>query len=103
MPPPQIPTSPQYYWGDVGIWGGGMYPYLMNPGYADIGSGRIEREKANAEYVKAEQARHRDDDPNLRSCKAVIGYHIHATDGDIGHVEGLLIDEETWAIRYIVA
>ena len=91
-----------YYWGGAGIWGGGMYPYLMYPGYADFGSGRIEREKANAEYVKAEQARHRDDDPNLRSCKAVIGYHIHATDGDIGHVEGLLIDEETWAIRYIV-
>ena len=91
-----------YYWGGAGIWGGGMYPYLMYPGYADFGSGRIEREKPNAEYVKAEQARHRDDDPNLRSCKAVIGYHIHATDGDIGHVEGLLIDEETWAIRYIV-
>ena len=31
-----------------------------------------------------------------------MGYHIHATDGDIGHVQSLLIDEDTWAIRYLV-
>ena len=31
-----------------------------------------------------------------------MGYHIQATDGDIGHVEGLLVDEETWAIRYVI-
>jgi hypothetical protein len=29
-------------------------------------------------------------------------YHVHATDGDIGHVQGLLVDEDTWAIRYMV-
>ena len=29
-------------------------------------------------------------------------YHIEATDGDIGHVQSLLVDEETWAIRYMV-
>jgi hypothetical protein len=32
----------------------------------------------------------------------VIGYHIAATDGDIGHVEDFLVDEATWAIRYMV-
>jgi hypothetical protein len=32
----------------------------------------------------------------------VIGHHIHAADGDIGHVDDLLVDEETWAIRYFV-
>ena len=31
-----------------------------------------------------------------------MSYHIQATDGDIGHVQGLLVDEETWAIRYII-
>jgi hypothetical protein len=30
----------------------------------------------------------------------VIGYHIAATDGDLGHVEDFLVDESTWAIRY---
>ncbi len=33
------------------------------------------------------------DDCHLRSCRAVIGHHIHATDGDIGHVEDFLVDE----------
>jgi hypothetical protein len=32
----------------------------------------------------------------------VKNYHIEATDGDIGHVQSLLVDEETWAIRYMV-
>ena len=32
----------------------------------------------------------------------MTGYHISATDGDIGHVEDFLVDEATWAIRYMV-
>ncbi len=31
-----------------------------------------------------------------------MDYHIEATDGDVGHVQGMLVDEETWAIRYII-
>ena len=42
------------------------------------------------------------DDCHLRSCRAVIGYHVHATDGDLGHVEDFLVDEHTWAIRYLI-
>jgi hypothetical protein len=79
-----------------------MYPFAMDPGYAGLPGGRAAREQAIEESAKAERARHRDDDPNLRSCTAVIGYHIHATDGEVGHVEGFLIDVETWAIRYLV-
>lgn len=41
-------------------------------------------------------------DSHLRSCEAVIGYHIHASDGDIGHVKEMLVDEITWSIRYLV-
>jgi len=32
----------------------------------------------------------------------VRGFHIHATDGVIGHVDEFLFDEETWTIRYLV-
>jgi hypothetical protein len=32
----------------------------------------------------------------------VTGHHIEATDGEIGHVEDFLLDDETWAIRYLV-
>ena len=42
-------------------------------------------------------------DSHLHSTKAVDGYHIEATDGEIGHVAGFVIDVSTWAIRYIAA
>jgi PRC-barrel domain len=90
------------YWGGGGIWGEGLYPYAMVPGYAGDGLDRVEREQEQEAYLRDERARHRNDDPHLRSCKAVTGYHIHATDGDIGHVSGFLVDDETWAIRYLV-
>jgi hypothetical protein len=40
-------------------------------------------------------------DPHLRSIAAVTGYHIHASDGEIGHVEDFLVDDAGWSIRYI--
>ena len=41
-------------------------------------------------------------DLNLRSTKAVDGYHIQTADGEIGHVEDFIIDDEMWAIRYLI-
>jgi uncharacterized protein YrrD len=41
-------------------------------------------------------------DHHLRSTQAVSGYDLHAPDGDIGHVEDFIIDDETWAIRYLI-
>ena len=38
----------------------------------------------------------------MRSTHDVSGYHIHATDGEIGHVDDFMIDDETWAIRYLI-
>jgi hypothetical protein len=38
----------------------------------------------------------------LRSAREVAGYAIAALDGDIGHVEELIADDETWTIRYLV-
>ena len=40
--------------------------------------------------------------PHLRSTHIVSGYHIQGIDGEIGHVEDYIIDDETWAIQYIV-
>lgn len=40
-------------------------------------------------------------DPHLRSVVAITGYHIHATDGEIGHAENFLIDDADWRIRFI--
>jgi sporulation protein YlmC with PRC-barrel domain len=41
-------------------------------------------------------------DPHLRSTDAVSGYEIQALDSGIGHVEDFVIDDETWAIRYLL-
>ena len=41
-------------------------------------------------------------DPHLRSVASVNGYHVHATDGDLGHVENFLADDVNWDIRYLV-
>jgi hypothetical protein len=38
----------------------------------------------------------------LRSMDEVTGYHIEATDGEIGHVEDLIVDDENWTVRYVV-
>jgi uncharacterized protein YrrD len=38
----------------------------------------------------------------LRSTKESTGYHLHATDGEIGHVDDFLIGEHSWKIRYLL-
>jgi hypothetical protein len=50
------------------------------------------------EYTQSEKAW----DPNLRSTHEVSGYNIQAVDGEIGHIEDFIIDDETWAIRYLI-
>jgi uncharacterized protein YrrD len=91
-----------YYWGGAGLWGGGMYPYALFPGYSGYGDDHVGLREPEHARERTESARHKNDDPYLRSCKEVIGYHIHASDGDIGHVSGLIVDEETWSVRYLV-
>jgi hypothetical protein len=39
---------------------------------------------------------------HLRSCDAVVGYHLQTRDGESGCIAGFLVDEGTWAIRYLV-
>jgi hypothetical protein len=41
-------------------------------------------------------------DPHLRSTYSVSGHHIQALDGEVGHVADFIIDDETWAIRYLI-
>jgi len=39
---------------------------------------------------------------HLRSTNDVRGHDIQAVDGEIGHVEDFIIDDETWTIRYLI-
>ena len=72
------------YWGGLCAWG--AYPYLVRD------------RKMWSNLTHGEKAW----DAHLRSTHAVSGYQIQAADGEIGHVEDFLIDDETWAIRYLI-
>ena len=79
-----------YYWGGADIWGSSPTPNAL-----------MENDTMQSE-PSSETEPTENNDPHLRSCHAVKGYHLHATDGDIGHVTGYLVSDETWAIRYLI-
>jgi uncharacterized protein YrrD len=86
----QFEDSYYGYYGWPAYWNG---PYSW--GYAPV----IERNRdKQGHYAKAEKPW----DAHLRSTRSVTGYDIQATDGEIGHVEDFIMDDETWAIRYLV-
>ncbi|MFW5971859.1 MAG: PRC-barrel domain-containing protein [Bacillota bacterium] len=43
-----------------------------------------------------------DDNCFLRSVKEVEGYNIQALDGEIGHLETLMVADNTWIVHYLV-
>ena len=57
---------------------------------------------AAARQAAGMEAHPGDGDQHLRSVVAVNGYHVHATDGELGHVENFLADDANWDIRYLV-
>lgn len=94
-----------HYWGGGGLWGMGATPNLLMSRFGYRGTNPDER-RAQAEKVRSEAEaaaeRHMHDDHHLRSGAAVMHYHLHASDGDIGRVQDFLVDEGNWAIRYMI-
>jgi hypothetical protein len=41
-------------------------------------------------------------DSHLRSLSEVTGYDIQASDGAIGHLESVLLEDDVWDIRYLI-
>lgn len=91
-----------YYWGNTGFWGDGMYPHLLNSGFGQPEQTPKEADDIAIVHEAAIIKRHKNDDPNLRSSQAIIGYHIHASDGDIGHVSGIIIEDQSMSVRYLI-
>jgi hypothetical protein len=86
----------RYYWDGPYRWGLLAYPG-MPPVPIPAGG------PADAEAEAAARAREGEGgDPTLRSARDVTGYYIGALDGDLGHVEDFLVDDQAWAIRYLV-
>ena len=40
-------------------------------------------------------------DSHLRSAQELIGYDIQGKDGALGRVADFIVDDETWAVRYL--
>jgi hypothetical protein len=85
------------YYGYPNYWGG---PFLWGPGYYPAGLAVPTLASQQNIAGKAQGAL---TDSHLRSMDAVEKYHIEATDGEIGSVNGFILDDEAWAIRYIEA
>jgi len=72
------------YWSGLEMWGN--YPYI---------------EHDSSEWKAANQNK-KTWDPNLRSSNFITDQKIHAFDGELGHVDDFIIDDVTWAIRYLI-
>ena len=55
-----------------------------------------------APSMPAGESKKESGDPHMRSTGQVIGYSIQANDGDIGHVDNFVIDDNDWIVRYVV-
>jgi hypothetical protein len=96
----QMETNIYDYYGWSPYWGNGLftngYGYVGSPVGGDpfLGSRRPAPPLADPQRDS--------DDPNLRSAEEVTGYHIHASDGEIGHVTDFLLEDADWSVRYLV-
>jgi hypothetical protein len=80
-----------YYWEGPYRWGAIASPdaAVMSPLPEPVAQELEAREREGA-------------DQHLRSARDVSGYYLEAVDGGIGHVEDFIVDDEAWAIRYIL-
>ena len=69
-------------------------------GATDNGESAVVAEAAERRAASIESGP--EGDPHLHSAASVTGYHVHASDGELGHVENLLADDANWNIRYLV-
>lgn len=94
----QMESSIYEYYGWDPYWGDGF-----SAGFSYLGGGMAAPLTPEARKRQEQFAYHRTDgDPHLRSMAAVSGYHIHAVDGEIGHVEDFFVQDGDWSIHYLL-
>jgi hypothetical protein len=77
------------YWSGPWSWGPVPCPDGLTPGVMPLAP------------PSSAPARH--GEAHLRSVKDVTGYAIQALDNHFGHIAGFIMEEQNWAIRYLVA
>jgi uncharacterized protein YrrD len=86
----------QSYWGS-GFYPGGVWGITDSP--EEMNNKILEGDYSG---IGSDADLHAADDPHLRSMKQVTGYHIDATDGEIGHVKDFIVDDQTWQLESLV-
>lgn len=79
-----------YYWGSPFLWGPEEYP-----------ASAAQQSSAMTATATATALAAAPEDFHLRSTQEVSTYQIAATDGDIGHVEDFIVEDNSWMIRYL--
>ncbi len=90
------------YWGNSGFWGGYSSPYMIAPGYASVAPQPDNGLNTSDMAEEIDAVRNRGLDHHLRSSTVVRGYHLEATDGDLGHIDDMLMDADTWEIKQLI-
>jgi sporulation protein YlmC with PRC-barrel domain len=88
-----------YYWGGPSLWGDDLYPGRFGVGSGSFNAPPFVLRPSEREPAEMEAEPHAPHE--LRSGRGLIGARIVGSDGDIGLVRDLLIEEGSWAIRYL--
>jgi PRC-barrel domain len=76
------------YWGGANLWGAGTQARELG------------RATPPASF---DPSRFSEKEFHLKRVSEVLGFHIRALDGEVGHVDDFLVDDDSWAIRYLLA
>lgn len=78
-----------YYWAGPNLWGSAANPSEIRNVAAAQGG-------ITASFAHATEHTH------VHSAESVNGFQIAAVDSDVGYIKDFLLDDETWAIRYLI-
>lgn len=91
-----------------GDWDVGYGSSLMLAGYPgavlpySMFQTRRPLSETEKELQEARQASNEESRRHLRSAAEIVGYDIHGSDGDLGSVSDLIVDPESWTVRWLV-
>ncbi|RPI23586.1 MAG: PRC-barrel domain containing protein [Acidobacteria bacterium] len=94
------------YWEGTDIWGSAATPRAYGSrsetAARTTGGESYPASEARGTMGTAASSERRVADSQLRSAKDVAGYHIRATDGEIGHIDDFLVDRDSWVVDSIL-
>ena len=84
-----------YYWPGPALWGPVATPGVAWTPPPDAAAGATSRPLSTS-------AEEEGDEEHLRSWREVKGYHLRAADGEIGHIDDLVANRQTWRIEQLL-